>query len=77
MLSRDRLLAGVDEYDGAVDSAINVLGDEGVEEGDEFEGEIMVLKPLLLFDLDGLFEYEGCVTNFGCECDRRSELEEK
>jgi hypothetical protein len=37
----------------------------------------MVLKPLLLFDLDGVFIYEDCVTNFGWEWERRSELEEK
>lgn len=37
----------------------------------------MVLNPLLLFDLDGVFVYDGCVTNLGCECERRSELDEK
>jgi hypothetical protein len=36
----------------------------------------MGLNPLLLFDLVGVFGYD-CVTNFGCECERRRELDEK
>ena len=38
-----------------------------MEEEAELDGEMIVLNPLLLFDLDGLFVYDGCVTNFGCE----------
>jgi hypothetical protein len=41
------------------------------------EGEAIEPNPALLFDLVGDFEYEDCVTNFGCEWDRRSELDEK
>lgn len=52
-------------------------GDEGAVESGEFVGEIMVLKLLLLLDRDGDFEYAGCVTNFGCEWERRSGLDEK
>ena len=40
-------------------------------------GDIIVPKPVLLFDLEGSFEYDDCVTNFGWEWDRRSELDEK
>jgi hypothetical protein len=60
-----------------VESACRVLGDEAFEEVAELVGEIIVLNPVLLLDLDGVCEYDGCVTNFGCECDRRSGLDEK
>lgn len=59
-----------------MESACNVLGDEVPEEVAEFEGEIMDSKAVLLFDLEGVGEYD-CVMNLGCECDRRSELDEK
>lgn len=48
-----------------------------MDEEAELEGETIVLKEVLLFDLDGDFEYEDCVTNLGCEWDRRSGLDEK
>jgi hypothetical protein len=60
-----------------VESACNVLGEDVVEEEVELLGETIVLKVVLLFDLDGDFEYEDCVTNLGCEWDRRSGLDEK
>jgi len=53
-----------------------VLGDDCPEEDVELEGDIIEPKPEVLFDLDGL-EYDDCVTNLGCEWDRRSELDEK
>lgn len=53
-----------------------VLGEEAVEEEAELGGDILVLKALLLLDLDGDFEYEGCDTNLGCEWDLRSGLDE-
>jgi len=66
----------VEEKEGAVESAGIVLGDDCAEEEAELEGDIIEPKPELLFDLDGL-EYDDCVTNLGCEWDRRSELDEK
>jgi hypothetical protein len=60
-----------------VESACKVVGDDVAEEEVELLGEDIVLKVLLFFDLDGDFEYEGCVTNLGWECDRRSGLDEK
>ena len=54
-----------------------VLGEDAAEELAELVGDTIVLKAVLLFDLDGVFEYEDCVTNLGCEWDRRSELDEK
>ena len=77
MLSSDKLLAGVEEYDGAVESAVRVRGEDGTDEEAEWGGETTVLKLLLLFDLDGVFEYDDCVTNLGWEWDRRRGLEEK
>jgi hypothetical protein len=54
-----------------------VRGDEGADESADMEGEMFLGKLLLLlFDLDGLLN-EDCVTNLGCECERRSWLEEK
>jgi hypothetical protein len=76
-LSSDKLLAGVDAYEGAVESAVRVLGEEVVEEDGELSGEIIVWKALLLLDLEGAFAYDDWVTNLGCECERRSEPEEK
>jgi hypothetical protein len=60
-----------------VESACSVLGEDVVEDEVELAGDIIVLKVLLLFDLDGDFEYEVCVTNLGWEWDRRSGLDEK
>jgi hypothetical protein len=60
-----------------VESACNVLGEDAAEEEVELVGETLVLKALLLFDLDGDFEYEDCVTNLGWEWDLRSGLDEK
>jgi hypothetical protein len=57
----------VEENDGAAESACKVLGEDCVEEDVELLGDTIVPKPELLFDLDGVFEYDGCVTNFGCE----------
>ena len=54
-----------------------VLGEDAAEEEVELGGDILVLKALLLLDLDGDFEYEGCDTNLGWEWDLRSELDEK
>lgn len=34
-------------------------------------------NPEELNDLDGVFEYAEGVTNLGCECDRRREVDEK
>jgi hypothetical protein len=65
--SSDRLLAGVDENEGAVESACNVLGEDSMEENSELLGETIVPKPVLLFDLEGVCGYEDCGTNFGCE----------
>jgi hypothetical protein len=50
-----------------VESACKVLGDDCVEEDGELLGETMVPNPELLFDLEGVFGYDDCVTNFGCE----------
>jgi hypothetical protein len=50
-----------------VESACSVLGEVAVEDEVELAGDIIVLKVLLLFDLDGDFEYEVCVTNLGWE----------
>jgi hypothetical protein len=50
-----------------VESACKVLGDDCVEEDAELLGETMVPNPELLFDLEGVFGYDDCVTNFGCE----------
>lgn len=47
-----------------------------MEEDVELEVDVTP-NPALLFDLDCEFEYGDCVPNFGCECDRRSELAEK
>lgn len=60
-----------------MESACNVFGEDVVEDEVELAGDIIVLKVLLLFDLDGDFEYEGWVTNLGWEWDRRSGLDEK
>jgi hypothetical protein len=57
----------VEENDGAEESACKVLGEDCVEEEAELLGEIFVPNPELLFDFGGLFEYDDCVTNFGCE----------
>lgn len=38
-----------------------------MEEDAELVGEIIVPNPVLLFDLEGIFGYDDCVTNFGCE----------
>ena len=54
-----------------------VLGEDTAEEEVELGGDILVLKAVLLLDLDGDFEYEGCDTNLGWEWDLRSELDEK
>ena len=75
--SSDRLLAGVEEKEGAVESACRVLGEDSVEEDVELLGETIVSNPVLLFGLDGGLGYDDCVTNFGCEWDRRSVLDEK
>ena len=60
-----------------MESAWIVLGEDAAEEDVELGGDILVLKALLLLDLDGDFEYEGCVTNLGWEWDLRSGLDEK
>jgi len=60
-----------------VESACKVLGDDVAEEDVELLGDITGLQPVLLFGLEGVFEYDDCVTNLGCECDRRSGLDEK
>jgi hypothetical protein len=60
-----------------VESACNVLGEDATEEEVELVGETLVLKALLLFDLDWDFGYEDCVTNLGWEWDLRSGLDEK
>jgi hypothetical protein len=55
-----------------------VRGEDGAEELAELTGEIMGLKLLLLFDLEGAFGYDCCwMMNFGWEWDRRSGLDEK
>ncbi len=53
-----------------------VLGEDAADEEVELGGDNLVLKALLVLDLDGDFEYEGCDTNLGCEWDLRSELDE-
>lgn len=74
--SSDKLLAGVEEKEGAEESAGSVLGEELTDEDAELEGEWM-LKVLLDLDLVGVLENEGWVMNFGCEWDRRSGPDEK
>jgi hypothetical protein len=64
--SSDKLLAGVDENEGAVESAWRAFGDDSAEEVGEPEGDMRLPKPRVLFDLESL-EYAGWVTNFGCE----------
>jgi len=53
-----------------------VRGDDAVEESVESLGGGKFPKEELLFDRNEDLEY-GCVTNLGCECDRRSVLDEK
>ena len=76
--SSDKLLAGVEENEGAVESAWSVLGDDSVDEVGELDGDdIRLPRPRVLFDLARLEYPAGWVTNLGCEWDRRSALEEK
>ena len=59
-----------------MESAWMVRGDDAVEESVESLGGGKFPKEELLFDRNEDLEY-GCVTNLGCECDRRSVLDEK
>jgi hypothetical protein len=76
-LSSDKLLAGVELNDGAVESACNVRGDDGFEDCGELEGEIRPLYPVLNLGLEGGFENDDCAGANLPECVRLSELEEK
>ena len=67
----------MEENEGAVESACRVSGDEAFEEVLEVVGDTRVLKPALLLDLEGFRPKVDCVMNFGCEWERRSELDEK
>ena len=67
----------MEENEGAAESACKVLGEDCVEDEVELLGEIIVPNAALLFDLDGVSEYDGCVPNLGCEWDRRNALDEK
>jgi hypothetical protein len=56
-LLRDKLLAGVELNDGAVESACKV-GDEGFEDWGELDGEMRPLYPVVNLGFDGGSEYE-------------------
>jgi hypothetical protein len=73
--SSDKLLEGVEENEGAAESEWRVFGDDSAEEVGELEGDMRSPRPTVLFDLESL-EYAGGLTNFGCQLDRRSALEE-
>lgn len=67
------LLAGVEANDVAVESACDVLGDDGSEEDADVGGEtiklLLLARPLLYED--------GGLENLGCDFERRSGLEVK
>jgi len=77
-VSSDKLLAGVEEKEGAVESACGVRGEDSLEEKVESEGDEILPNPIVLRDLERVVGYDdGCVTNLGWECDRWRELEDE